>query len=133
METEKLLKYGFIAYELQKPPEGEEVLAFNPAWISEDFNPRGLRLGFQNDDYFISARWCNTHDTYHDDVDSKPIVWKPISVDYSNETFESISRRAISYMNKSHHPHSVLIVNSINAQVYEGVKSSGELFDYLND
>ena len=26
----------------EKPPEGEEVLAYHPSWIDEDFNPRGL-------------------------------------------------------------------------------------------
>lgn len=25
----------------EKPPEGEEVLAYHPSWIDEDFNPRG--------------------------------------------------------------------------------------------
>ena len=26
----------------EKPPEGEEVLAYHPSWIDEDFNPRGI-------------------------------------------------------------------------------------------
>ena len=30
----------------EKPPEGEEVLAYHPSWIDEDFNPRGIRIGF---------------------------------------------------------------------------------------
>lgn len=29
----------------EKPPEGEEVLAYHPSWIDEDFNPRGIRIG----------------------------------------------------------------------------------------
>ncbi len=32
----------------EKPPEGEEVLAYHPSWIDEDFNPRGIRIGFWN-------------------------------------------------------------------------------------
>lgn len=30
----------------EKPSEGEEVLAYHPSWIDEDFNPRGIRIGF---------------------------------------------------------------------------------------
>lgn len=26
----------------EKPSEGEEVLAYHPSWIDEDFNPRSL-------------------------------------------------------------------------------------------
>ncbi len=26
----------------EKPSEGEEVLAYHPSWIDEDFNPRGI-------------------------------------------------------------------------------------------
>lgn len=33
-------------YKEEKPPEGEEVLAYHPSWIDEDFNPRGIRIGF---------------------------------------------------------------------------------------
>lgn len=32
----------------EKPSEGEEVLAYHPSWIDEDFNPRGIRIGFWN-------------------------------------------------------------------------------------
>lgn len=40
----------------EKPPEGEEVLAYHPSWIDEDFNPRGIRIGFWNGgDDFKSA------------------------------------------------------------------------------
>lgn len=40
----------------EKPSEGEEVLAYHPSWIDEDFNPRGIRIGFWNGgDDFKSA------------------------------------------------------------------------------
>ena len=40
-------------------PFGEEVIAFNEKWIDEDFNPNGTRVGFMQDDGFISATWNN--------------------------------------------------------------------------
>lgn len=40
----------------EKPSEGEEVLAYHPSWIDEDFNPKGIRIGFWNGgDDFKSA------------------------------------------------------------------------------
>lgn len=45
-------------YKEEKPSEGEEVLAYHPSWIDEDFNPRGIRIGFWNGgDDFKSAHW----------------------------------------------------------------------------
>ena len=41
----------------KKIPFGEEVIAFNEKWIDEDFNPNGTRIGFLQDDGFISATW----------------------------------------------------------------------------
>ena len=40
-------------------PFGEEVIAFNEKWIDEDFNPNGTRVGFMQDDGFVSATWNN--------------------------------------------------------------------------
>ena len=45
-------------------PFGEEVIAFNEKWIDEDFNPNGTRVGFMQDDGFISATWNNDDDCY---------------------------------------------------------------------
>lgn len=36
-------------------PFGEEVIAFNKEWIDEDFNPNGTRVGFLQDDGFVSG------------------------------------------------------------------------------
>ena len=38
-------------------PFGEEVIAFNKEWINSDFNPNGTRIGFLQDDGFVSATW----------------------------------------------------------------------------
>lgn len=47
------------------PPIGEEVLAYSKKWINEDFNPRGIRVGFQCDyGDFISAYWWDYQDDY---------------------------------------------------------------------
>ena len=47
----------------EKPSEGEEVLAYHPSWRDEDFNPRGIRIGFWNGgDDFKSAHWWDYQD-----------------------------------------------------------------------
>ena len=49
----------------EKPTEGEEVLAYHPSWIDEDFNPRSIRIGFWNGgDDFKSAHWWDYKDCY---------------------------------------------------------------------
>lgn len=54
-----------LATDSEKPPEGEEVLAYHPSWIDEDFNPRGIRIGFWNGgDDFKSAHWWDYQDCY---------------------------------------------------------------------
>lgn len=45
-------------------PFGEEVIAFNEKWIDEDYNPNGTRVGFIQDDGFVSATWNNEDDCY---------------------------------------------------------------------
>lgn len=56
----------WIKYEKQSlPPTGVEVLAYNSKWINEDFNPKGIRVGFRDgDDEFISAHWWDYEDAY---------------------------------------------------------------------
>lgn len=64
-----------------KPPIGEEVLAYSPEWIHPDFNPKGIRVGFLNEDEngeFISAKWWDYQDTYVNDDKTKPVKWKRI-------------------------------------------------------
>ena len=45
-------------------PKFEEVFAFNKEWIDEDFNPKGVRIGFLGEDGFISAVWDSEYDMY---------------------------------------------------------------------
>lgn len=64
-------------YQIHKPESGIEVIGFNPAWINEDYNPKGYRIGFLNDEGdFISAHWWDYQDTYmtisHSDCDGNP-------------------------------------------------------------
>ena len=48
------------------PDSGVEVLLFNSVWINEDYNPKGIRIGFLDDvSGWTSAYWCNYHDDYH--------------------------------------------------------------------
>ena len=45
-------------------PYGQEVIGYNKAWVHEDFNPSGTRVGFLNDIGFISAKWVDDQDCY---------------------------------------------------------------------
>lgn len=54
----------WLNFKEKEPPFGEEVLAFNRKWIDEDFNPKGIRVGFLSDDGFISAFWYDEQDCY---------------------------------------------------------------------
>jgi hypothetical protein len=47
-----------------KPPHGIEILAHNPMWIDEDYNPKGIRIGFEYAEGFVSAHYWNYQDCY---------------------------------------------------------------------
>ena len=50
----------------KKPQTGVEVILHNPKWINEDYNPKGVRIGFFDDVMgWVSAYWCSYHDCYH--------------------------------------------------------------------
>ena len=50
------------------PDEGIEMIAFHPDWIDEDFNPKGIRIGFfDGDGSFVSAKWIDHQDSYIED------------------------------------------------------------------
>ncbi len=54
------------------PEEGIEFLLYNEKWIDEDFNPKGIRVGFLDGlGGWISSHWCNTHDEYHTRISSE--------------------------------------------------------------
>lgn len=63
-------------YSEQKPPIGEEVIAYHPDWVDEDDNPKGIRIGWQGDDDFTSAHWWSHQDCYmtisHFECDDNP-------------------------------------------------------------
>lgn len=63
-------------YSEQKPPMGEEVIAYHPDWIDEDNNPKGTRIGWQGDEDFTSAHWWANQDCYmtisHFECDDNP-------------------------------------------------------------
>lgn len=55
----------YIKISEQKPEVGVQVICFNKAWINEDFNPNGTRIGFLNgDDEFTTAHWWDYQDAY---------------------------------------------------------------------
>lgn len=57
---------NWIDIQNELPPTGEEVVLFSPRWINEDFNPKGVRIGFRDDvSGWVTAHWCNVHDEYH--------------------------------------------------------------------
>lgn len=67
--SEKGVDYEWRKYSEQKPPMGQEVLAYHPDWVDEDFNPKGIRTGFQDlsdgdDGDFVSAHYWSHQDCY---------------------------------------------------------------------
>ena len=66
-------------YSTTPPPDGLQVLAQNDEWIDKDFCPDGIRVGFRNDDNFISSKWNPSHDCYDTigwEEIALPIKWK---------------------------------------------------------
>lgn len=79
----------------KKPPIGQEVLAYNKAWVDEDFNPKGVRIGFYDgEEDFTSAHYWSRQDCYmtisHSECDDnqafseqiknniEPELWAPL-------------------------------------------------------
>ena len=60
----------------------------------------------------------------------------PIKVMYwlkKNESFKEVVRPCIHFLATNHHPHTIININCTNAQIYKGVKSTGQILDYLID
>ena len=56
----------WISLNDRKPDAGHEVLLYNKNWIQEDYNPKGVRIGYLDDvSGWVSAYWCSYHDDYH--------------------------------------------------------------------
>jgi hypothetical protein len=47
--------------------------------------------------------------------------------------FEELSRAMMRYLNDNHHPHVTVIITPTNAQLMEGIQSTGEIMDYVKD
>lgn len=47
--------------------------------------------------------------------------------------FDSASRVMIKYLAENHHPHTTAIITSTGCEILEGVKSTGQLMDYIKD
>lgn len=47
--------------------------------------------------------------------------------------FEELMRPVIKYLAENHHPHTSIIVTSTNAELVEGVRSTGKIMDYIKD
>jgi hypothetical protein len=65
----------WIALKDQVPPIGIEYLGFNPEWIDEDYNPKGIRVWFHDDLGWYSAKYNNTHDCWDTTEEEKPTHW----------------------------------------------------------
>lgn len=46
-----------------KPDNMVEVLGYSKDWIDE-FNPEGIRVGFWNNNGFVSSTWCSEYDCF---------------------------------------------------------------------
>lgn len=63
-----------INYNETLPDFGSMCICQNDEWIDE-FNTRGLRVGFRQDDYFVSTYWDNEYDCFETDFKSVPKKW----------------------------------------------------------
>lgn len=68
------------------PPDDVDVIAYNKKWIHPDWNPKGIRIGFKEEDRFYSAQFSGNSDDYithyysEDDnnYSEKPEYWTKI-------------------------------------------------------
>lgn len=47
--------------------------------------------------------------------------------------FEEVARELMKFMAERHHPHTRVILNSTNAELLEGLQSTGQVFEYVID
>lgn len=55
------------------PPENVDVIAYNKKWVHPDWNPKGIRIGFREEDRFYSAQWDgdSNYSTHSSDEDEE--------------------------------------------------------------
>lgn len=51
----------------------------------------------------------------------------------NEKKFEELARPMIKYLCENYHPHVTVIITPTNAELLQGLKSTGEVFDYLRD
>ena len=56
-----------------------------------------------------------------------------ITTKQQQQEFEALTRPVIEWLNNNCHPHVSVIVTPTNAELLEGVCSTGEILDYLKD
>ncbi len=47
--------------------------------------------------------------------------------------FIELTKKLMAYLADYHNPHTIIIIESTNAQIFEGVKSTGEILDFIKD
>jgi hypothetical protein len=50
-----------------------------------------------------------------------------------NEAFKQAALPLIKYLCENHHPHVTVIVTPIGAELLEGLKCTGKIFDFIKD
>jgi hypothetical protein len=58
---------------------------------------------------------------------------KIISKESNDDAFTELCKPLMKYLAENHHPHTQIIVESNLAVMYEGLKSTGHINDYLVD
>jgi hypothetical protein len=53
--------------------------------------------------------------------------------DLEREEFEAVVRPVMKYLADNYNPHVIMLINSTNAQLLEGLRSTGEIMDYIKD
>ena len=50
-----------------------------------------------------------------------------------SNSFEEVVRPVIKWLNENHHPHVTVIITPTDAQLFEGIQSTGQIMDYVKD
>lgn len=67
---------GWLFVKDVQAPHGVPVWCWNPEWVSEDFNPEGIREGFWNDDgYWTTCGWDACQDVFTTIDNQIPVMW----------------------------------------------------------
>lgn len=71
---------GWIDYSEEKPQIGEEVLAYHPSFVDDDYNMDGVRVGWRDDKgTFTCAYWDADKNVYMTAMNVIPTLWRPLT------------------------------------------------------